>query len=276
VSAAPAVLATASCADRGATPGRAATRQLLSDYTSHVRGLTINPDDRRLRRRAAESLTAAYPDLWVWLRRPTQARLADLGRSRAWPFICWAWVNGRLPVDLDLMLGKGHGDLYALWAQEHPEDVDLVAGCADTLGWSVNWARQVSVVGLAVVCLHAGGKSLHELTDDDITSCVTALAAAPELSRTLVGHNTARVFGLHHACYQLRICQRPPRIARRSAATIEESLTASVPQPEIRQVALRYLALVATTLRPGTLALRADSLIGPASTSPPRTPRCAG
>ena len=69
------------------------------------------------------------------------------------------------------------------------------------------------------------------------------------------------MFGLHHACYQLRICHRPPRQARRPAATIEELLTADVQQPEIRQVALRYLALMAATLRPGTLALRADSLI---------------
>jgi hypothetical protein len=28
--------------------------------------------------------------MWVWLNRPTPARLADLGRS-AWPMICWAW-----------------------------------------------------------------------------------------------------------------------------------------------------------------------------------------
>jgi site-specific recombinase XerD len=231
------------------------------DYTTHVAGLMINPDAKRIRRRNARVLTDAHPDLWAWLGRPTQARLADLGRSRAWPLICWAWVNGRLPIDLDLMLAKRQGDLYAVWAAAHPQDVTRVAGCAATLGWGPSWARQVSVVGLAVVCLHAGGKTLDELTDDDITSCTTALAAAPSLSQTLRGHNTARAFGLHHACYQLRICHRPPRIARRPAATIEELLTADVPQPEIRQVALRYLALVSATLRPGTLALRADSLI---------------
>jgi site-specific recombinase XerD len=244
-----------------AVPGEAATRQLLADYAVHVARLTINPDAKRLRRRNARALTDTHPDLWAWLDRPTPARLADLRRSHAWPLICWAWVNGRLPIDLDLMLAKGHGDLYTVWAAAHPDDVARVAGCADTLGWAPSWARQVSVVGLAVVCLHAGAKTLDELTDDDISSCTAALAAAPSLSRTLRGHNTARVFGLHHACYQLRICHQPPRQARRPAATIEELLTADVPQPEIRQVALRYLALVAATLRPGTLALRADSLI---------------
>jgi len=178
----------------------AVTRKLSADYFSHVAGLPINPDAKRLRRRGAKNLTDLYPDLWAWLGRPTQARLADLARSRAWPLICWAWVNGRLPVDLDLMLSKRQGDLYALWASVHPEDVARVAGCAGTLGWGPSWTRQVSVAGLAIVCLHAGGKSLQELTDDDITSYTAALAAAPSLSRTLVGHNTARTFGLHHAC----------------------------------------------------------------------------
>jgi hypothetical protein len=111
--------------------------------------------------------------------------------------ICWAWMNGRLPVDLDLMLAKRQGDLDALWAAAHPGDVARVAGCAGTLGWSPNWTRQVSVAGLA---LHAGGKTLGELTDGDITASTEALAAAPSLTATLRGHNTARVFGLHHAC----------------------------------------------------------------------------
>ena len=80
---------------------------------------------------------------------------------------------------------------------------------------------------------------------------------AAALTPTPRGHNTARVLGLHHACYQLRIRHRPPRIARRPAATIEQLLTEGVPQPEIRQVALGYLALVTTALRPSTLMLRA-------------------
>jgi len=256
-----AVLARVGYVEDTGRSGVAATQSLLADYTTHVAALTINPDAKRLCRRAAERLTGVHPDLRAWLGRPTQARLADLSRSHAWPMICWAWVNGQLPVDLDLMLAKRQGDLYALWASAHPEDVARVAGCAPTLGWSANWTRQVSVTGLAVVALCAGGKTLAELTDDDLAACIDALTTAPSLTHTLRGHNTARVFSLHQACYQLRICHTPPRMARRPAATIEQLLTAGIAQPEIRQVALRYLALVATTLRPSTLALRADSLI---------------
>ena len=243
------------------TSGAAATQRLVAEYVTYVAGLAINPDAKRLRRRGAEHLVGAHPDLWAWLGRPTQGRLADLSRAHAWTFISWAWVNGRLPIDLDLMLAARQHDLYGLWASAHPQDVARIASCAAGLSWSATWTRQVSVAGLAVVALHAGGKALAELTDDDFTTCVDALGAAPSLTRTMRGHNTARVFGLHQACYQLRVCRRPPRMARRPASTIEEMVTAGVPQLEIRRVALRYLAIVATTLRPGTLTLRADSLI---------------
>lgn len=99
-------------------------------------------------------------------------------------------------------------------------------------------AHQVSVTGLAVVCLNAGARSLDELTDDDITACTRVLAEAPSLTATILGHNTARVFSLHHACYQLRICHQPPRMARQPAATIEQALTGGIPQPQIREVGI--------------------------------------
>lgn len=184
-----AVLARVACLEDTGRSGVAATQSLLADYTTHVAALAINPDAKRLRHHAAESLTGVHPDLRAWLGRPTQARLADLSRSHAWPMICWAWVNGQLPVDLDLMLAKRQGDLYALWASAHPGDVARVAGCAPTLGWSANWTRQVSVTGLAVVALCAGGKTLAELTDDDLGACIEALTTAPSLTHTLRGHN---------------------------------------------------------------------------------------
>ena len=55
-------------------------------------------------------------------------------------------------------------------------------------------------------------------------------------------------------------CHHTPRKNRPPAATVAEALKA-LPQPEIRGVALRYLEVVATTLRPSTVLLRADSLI---------------
>jgi len=62
---------------------------LLAAYAEHVRGLVIIADNKRVRRRAAERLLAWHPDLVAWMARPTPARLADLRRSGAWPFVTW-------------------------------------------------------------------------------------------------------------------------------------------------------------------------------------------
>ncbi len=61
-------------------------------------------------------------------------------------------------------------------------------------------------------------------------------------------HNSARAFSLHQACYELRICQQPPRQARPGQATLDQRVQA-ISQPEIRKAALRYLTTVAATLR---------------------------
>ena len=112
---------------------------------------------------------------------------------------------------------------------------------------------------LALVCLTAG-KTLAELGDDDFAAFAQALAEAPTAGRDAWMHNSARVFSLHQACYELRICQHPPRQARPGQASIAQRVQA-ISQPGIRAAALRYLTTVAATLRPNTVGLRADSLI---------------
>jgi hypothetical protein len=49
-------------------------------------------------------------------------------------------------------------------------------------------------------------------------------------------------------------------MAGRAKATLEQRLRA-IPQPGIREIALRYLSTVAATLRPNTVELRTDSII---------------
>ena len=73
-------------------------------------------------------------------------------------------------------------------------------------------------------------------------------------------HNSSRAFSLHQACYELRICQQPPRQARPGKARLQQRAP-QITQPGIRKAALRYLTTVASTLRPGTVDARADSLI---------------
>ncbi len=231
---------------------------VLVAYAEHVGDLAIGPDAKRLRCDAAKALLAVHPDLDAWMARPTSARLADLRRSIAWPFLCWCFLEGRLRPDLDLLAAKTPGDLFAAWAQRHADDVERLGEVADRFRWSRNWRRDL-VAGMAMVCLWAG-KGLTELTGADFERFAADLAGAPSAGRDARSHNSARLFSLHQACYELRICDCPPRKAMPRAATLAETLQA-LPQPDIRRVALRYLEVVATTLRPSTVVLRADSLI---------------
>jgi site-specific recombinase XerD len=232
---------------------------LLVSYAEAVAQLPVGPDAKRQRRNAAQRLLAVHPRLTEWMSRPTPARLADLERTGAWSFLIWCFVEGHLRPDLDLLLGRLPGDLYAEWISRHVGDVARIVEVAERFGWSANWTRDVSRGGLSLLCLTAG-KTLDELTDDDFEAFARDLADAPSAGPHTWTHNSSRLFSLHQACYELRICRRPPRQARPGRATLEQRMQA-IPQPHIRKVALRYLTTVAATLRPSTIELRADSLV---------------
>jgi len=232
---------------------------LLIAYAEAVAQLPINPDAKRLRRNAATRLLTIHPRLVEWMARPTPARLADLKRTGAWPFLAWCFVEGHLRPDLDLLVAKNPGDLYQEWTSRHPDDVARIVQVAEQFGCSSTWTSDVSRGGLSLLCLTAG-KTLDELTDDDFDDFARSLAQAPSAGHHTWTHNSARLFSLHQACYELRLCQQPPRKARPGKATLAHHMQA-IPQPNIREVALRYLTTVATTLRPNTVELRADSLI---------------
>lgn len=71
---------------------------LLDSYASWVATLPIQPSVRQDRVWRAARFLTAHPDIEVWMGRPTPARLADLHRVRAWPFVTWLFVavRGRL------------------------------------------------------------------------------------------------------------------------------------------------------------------------------------
>jgi integrase len=232
---------------------------LLVDYAEYVEQLEIGPAARRLRRNAAARMLSAHPDLETWMRRPTPARLADLDRSHAWCFVSWCFLEGHLRPDLDLLIGrKQPGDVYGDWLKRHPSDVSRLTEVTRRFGWSANWTRDL-VAGLAMLCLWAG-TDLGGLSGADFERFVAELGTCPSVGHDARSHNGARAFSLHQVCYELRICDCPPRKNMRRAASLAETLKA-IPQTEIRQVALRYLQLVGTTLRASTVLMRADSLI---------------
>jgi hypothetical protein len=184
---------------------------LLVAYADAVAALPIGPDGRRIRRNAAVRLLALHPQLAAWMGRPTPARLADLKRTGAWPFLSWCFAEGHLMPDLDL-LAKTPSDLYLQWAARHPGDVQQITEVAQRFGWSANWTRDVSRGGLALICLTAG-KTLSQLGDGDFAAFAQALAEAPSAGHHTWVHNCARAFSLHQACYSRFVSYLPGRSA---------------------------------------------------------------
>jgi len=67
---------------------------LLDGYAAWCH--TLGVSDRVLRDRLwqARQFLAAHPDLDAWMRRPVAARLADLGRIRAWSLVTYLILTG--------------------------------------------------------------------------------------------------------------------------------------------------------------------------------------
>ena len=132
---------------------------VLVGYARFVAGLNIGPEAKRHRRNAASELLAAHPDLRRGWPGRHVTRLADLARSHAWSFITWCFLEQVLVPDLDLLLAKTPGDLYAEWGQRHADDVARVTEIARRYSWSANWTRDVARNALAMLCLWSGKPS---------------------------------------------------------------------------------------------------------------------
>jgi len=126
-----------------------------------------------------------------------------------------------------------------------------------------------------MVCLWSGN-DLDELTDDVFDTFTAALVDTPSARPGATPVCTTRP-GLQSPPGLLRAADLPPHPTQEPTACSHRRRDApSPPQPEIRKVALRYLEVVATTLRPSTVLLRADSLIISVSTSRHTIPIYAG
>jgi integrase len=233
---------------------------LVTGYDRHVDGLPIDPAMRGARRRAARALLADHSDLVAWMRRPTPARVADLHRADAWPFISWCFVERHLRPDLELLLAKPGGvGLPAAWAARYPDDVAALTEAGRVLGWSANWDRQVVMLSASIVCLHTG-RRVGQLTDADFTTVLSQLDTLGCVSASAREHARRRLFGLQQACYQLGLLASPPRRSGPVAHSPAEH-AAAVRQPRIRTEVVRYVTTISTTLRPSTVATRAKAML---------------
>jgi integrase len=232
---------------------------LLVAYQRHVADLPINQGCRSARRRGARRFLACHPDLQAWMTRATPARLLDLHRADAWPFVVWCFVAGHLRPDAELLLAKPGGvELASVWEAAHPGDAARVAQVGQRLGWSANWTRQVCRHTLPVVCLTAD-KTLDELTDDDLVRFARDVEQAAHLSASARLHAPKRLFAIWQACWELGIATVPPRRAGRPALSPIQQAE-QITQPAIRREVVRYAQTISTVLRPATVTARTKAI----------------
>jgi integrase len=233
---------------------------LLGAYERHVAGLAVGEGSRAARRRAARRFLRHHPDLTAWLARPTPARLADLHRGDAWPFVVWAAVAGRVQLDVELLLAKPGGvDLSIVWDRLHPGEIERAEEIGRSLGWSANWVRQVARHSLPVVCTWAA-KPLDRLVDDDLARFRAEVEAVPHLSESARAKARSRLFAVGQICFQLGLASRPPRRGVAEAARTPAELAALVSQPAIRREVVRYAETIGTVLRPASAYTRVKAV----------------
>ena len=228
----------------------------MAAYADHVASLAIGEGSRGARRLAAQRFLARHPDLEAWLERPTPARVADLRRDEAWPFLVWAAVAGHLRVDVELLLAKPGGvELSVVWERLHPGDIARAEGVGAALGWSANWIRQVARHALPVVCTWAA-KGLGQLGDEDLDGFRAEIDGAAHLSVSARDKARTRLFAVGQICFQLGLAARPPRRGVAEPARSPAELAASIRQPAIRREVVRYAETIATVLRPASVYAR--------------------
>jgi hypothetical protein len=123
---------------------------LLADYAAFVSGLELGADAHQLRNRCARRFLDVHPDLDAWMGRPLAARLTDLSRTQAWPFLCWAVLTRRVVPDLDLLVSRSQGGMHRLCESLFADGFTTARNAAEHLGWSSQWVEMVLVAPLTL------------------------------------------------------------------------------------------------------------------------------
>lgn len=236
----------------------ARSSDVFGEYEHFVDSININSAQRSQRKTAARRFLARHGDLDVWMTRPTPARLLDLHRLKAWPWLTWLMIDQRLRPDLELLLAKPPGvDVGLWWTLANDVDVAAATDTATGLGWSANWTRQVLRHTAPVLCLWLD-KTLVTLTDDDFDTAI-AEAALVNVAATTADRFAKRTAGLRQVCFQQGLVNEPPRDPRPpSRSSVEHA--GDITQPEIRRDVVRYARHITTTLRPTTGTGRIKSI----------------
>lgn len=231
---------------------------LAAGYRIYVKALGCAQQGKRLRILGLERFLARFGDVRTWMARPTSARLDDVRRTDAWPFLSWCFAAGHVRPDVDLLGAQTNGAHFTTWCRLHRDDADRAATMGQQLGWADSWVHQVCESALAFVCM-TGGVRLDDLSEEVFATITAELDAAPTVTANHRRVLDGRIRALRQVCFQLAVLDDPPAHPNSRRRAVPDHV-AAIPQPDIRRVAERYLQACSATLRPSTVEDRGSSL----------------
>ncbi len=208
-------------------------------YRRFVDALDCAWRGKRLRILGYEKFTQRFSDLSVWMHRPTPARLDDVSRTDAWPFISWCFATGLVHPDVDLLATRSKGGHFTTWAGLHAPETNRAVQAGTDLGWAATWTHQVCVSALAFMSMTTG-ETIDTFTDQSFDSISEEVRAAPHVTACHRKELDGRLHALRQVCFQLGTLDRAP-VNRNIRVHSIDSHAAAIPQPEIRATAQRYL-----------------------------------
>ena len=184
----------------------ASTAMIDVGYRSFVAALDCAYRGKRLRLLGYEKFIGRFDDLNAWMQRPTPARLDDVNRTSAWPFISWCFASGTVRPDVDLLATRSKGGHFTTWARLHGTEADRALQAGTDLGWAPAWAHQVCVLTLAFMSMTTG-ETIDTFTDQSFDTIGDEIRTAPHVTachREVLG---VRLHALRQVCFQIGTCQ---------------------------------------------------------------------
>ena len=242
----------------GVRVDEAPTAMIDVGYRSFIAAIECAYRGKRLRIVGYEKFVERFDDLNVWMQRPTPARLDDVSRANAWPFISWCFASGAVRPDVDLLATRSHGGHFTTWARLHATETQRAVQAGTELGWAPAWTHQVCVSTLAFLSMTTAA-TIDTFTDQLFDSIAAEVRAAPHVTACHRKVLQVRLHALRQVCFQIGTLDRSP-VNRNVRVHSLVSHVAAIPQPDIRATAERYLRVIATTLRPSTVEDRGENL----------------
>jgi integrase len=235
-----------------------ADHPLLAGYVEHLAAIGVSDRAERDRLRIARQFLAVHPDLHAWMARPLDGRLAELGRVKAWPLLCWAILAGRVQVDVDLLMAKELGHLARTAETIHDEDYRRLRATAVRLGWAPRWIDTV-LRGCLTLIIATTGQPPARLTVEDLDDFRRQVTDSPVVSRSSRRAYLARLHSLQQLLFEARIVDRPP--TRGPAAASVEARLEVIGTDEIRRTITRYVKTRTSVLAPKSIESLINDLV---------------